>query len=134
MMSLLSQILDYQKRFVLRIVLPECLKSLLQDDHDFVTKQQKIIPIPARVTGVELFAEFREKHKDTTDFESFFNKILSSKLLYKFERPMFADFLRSYRDELTDAQQYPTNAPKPAEIYGFTHMVSFIIKMLSNYP
>ena len=87
------------------MVLPECLKDVLQDDHDFITKQQKIIPIPAPITATQLFAEFHQS-SDPTDFESFFNKVLSSKLLYKFERPMFADFLRSYRDEDTDAQEW----------------------------
>lgn len=113
---------DYQKRFVLRVILPECLKDVLQDDHDFITKQQKIIPIPTSPTASDLFAEF-----GNADFEPFFNKVLSSKLLYKFERPMFADFLRQFRNEQvdTDAQRYPEGAPPPAKVYGFAHLVSF---------
>jgi len=114
---------EYQKRFVLRVVLPECLKDVLQDDHDFITKQQKIIPIPATPTAADIFAEF-----GGDDFEPFFNKVLSSKLLYKFERPMFADFLRQFRNDQvdTDAQRYPNEAPPPARVYGFAHLVRYV--------
>ena len=84
-------------------------------------KQQKIIPIPATPTAADIFAEF-----GGDDFEPFFNKVLSSKLLYKFERPMFADFLRQFRNDQvdTDAQRYPNGAPPPASVYGYAHLVS----------
>ena len=66
-----------------------------------------------------------EKIYHLSDFEMYFNNVLSAKLLYKFERPMLADFLRKYRDKDSDAQKYPENAPSPAEIYGFNHLVSY---------
>ena len=55
---------------------------------------------------------------------SYFNTVLGSKLLYKFERPLLADYLRPFRKKNSDAQRYPEDAPKLIEIYGFHHLVS----------
>lgn len=117
---------DYQKRFVLRIELADELKDVLNDDHDFVVKQQKIVTIPVKLSVRKILKAFSEKYNENTeDFEMYFNNVLSAKLLYKFERPMLADFLRKYRDKDSDAQKYPENAPSPAEIYGFNHLVRY---------
>jgi len=117
--------LDYQKRFVLHIVLPEVLKEALQDDYEFIAKQQKLMDMPVAKSVKDILEDFSKLTGESiTDYEQYFNSALGSKLLYKFERPKLADFLRKFRDEGSDAQKYPEKAPKPSEIYGFPHLVS----------
>jgi len=52
--------------------------------------------------------------------------IVGAKLLYKFERPLYADYLSPFRTPDSDAQIYPEGAKKPAEMFGFTQLVRFI--------
>ena len=50
--------LDYQKRFVLHIVLPEVLKEALQDDYEFIAKQQKLMDMPVAKSVKDILEDF----------------------------------------------------------------------------
>ena len=49
---------DYQKRFVLHIVLPEVLKEALQDDYEFIAKQQKLMDMPVAKSVKDILEDF----------------------------------------------------------------------------
>jgi len=121
---------DYEKRFVLRIRVPSELKTALQDDQEFILRQRKVIPLPAPVSVHDILESFLEEGNHPTSIiegmESYFNSIVGAKLLYKFERPLYADYLSPFRTAESDAQRYPEGAKKPSEMFGFTQLVRFI--------
>lgn len=128
--SKMHQKTEYEKRFVLRVSLPFELKTALQDDQEFILRQRKVIPLPAPVSVQTILESFLKDGNHSPDMiegmESYFNSIVGAKLLYKFERPLYADYLSPFRTVDSDAQQYPEQAKKPSEMFGFTQLVRFI--------
>ena len=104
----------YENRFVFRLHLPYAVKTVLQDDQEFILRQRKVIPIPAVVNVKTILKTFlREGEHDESvieGVESYFNAIVGARLLYKFERPLFGDYLAPFRSPGADAQIYPPNA------------------------
>ena len=81
----------------------------LQDDNEFIIRQRKLIPLPAPKSVSEILREFAETFKQEEgeydsmkkamiEIEEYFDKILGARLLYKFERPSFADYLAPFRN------------------------------------
>lgn len=95
---------EFVRRPAVRLFIPDTLKSILVDDWEKVTKDQKLVQMPAP-TPINQFLEeyyrFESKHRraGSADAEileeviagvrEYFNKCLGRILLYRFERPQY---------------------------------------------
>ncbi|KAL5515814.1 hypothetical protein EMCRGX_G001035 [Ephydatia muelleri] len=114
-----------------KVVIPEELKKHLVDDWDFVTRQKQLVRVPKSVTVRSILQRY-EQHVSTVDADKsksgqikeicdglmeYFNVMLGSQLLYKFERPQYAEILQSHPD-------------KPmADLYGIEHLLRLFVRL-----
>ena len=99
------------------------------DDWDFITRQKKLLELPAKLTVDQILDNYvnhkkqaKSKNADaakegplievTTGIKEYFNTMLGSQLLYKFERPQYMKVLK---DEANKDKS-------PSEIYGGIHL------------
>jgi len=105
------------------------IKTWLVDDWDFITRQKKVVELPAKLTVDQILENFVNHKKQaksknaeavkegplleiTTGIKEYFNTMLGSQLLYKFERPQYTKLIK---DE--------ANRDKPlSKIYGGVHL------------
>ncbi|CAF0966753.1 unnamed protein product, partial [Brachionus calyciflorus] len=136
----LDKINNLECTFKNRILMPENLRILLIDDFDFIIQQNRIVQLPSKKSVVNILNEYIDyklnkgyldewDHIDENKLEEhnkyaeklnetvnglirYFNIMLGSQLLYKFERLQYSDML---------------NLKKPmSEIYGPIHFVRLI--------
>ena len=126
---------SYVQKIDVRIIIPQDLKRFLMDDCDFVTRQKQLVPLPKTdeltVKAVtEKYLKFREENVEDSKntgalvevcngINEYFNVMIGSQLLYKFERVQYSDLLKDF-----------PNKPL-CEIYGCEHLLRLFVK-LSN--
>lgn len=116
-----------------KIIIPQDLKRFLLDDCDFVTRQKQLVPLPKppelTVKGVtDQYLKYREENPEDvkllgtysevcTGINEYFNVMVGSQLLYKFERTQYGDILKEHPD-------------KPlCEVYGCEHLLRLFVKL-----
>ncbi|MCP9258586.1 Mortality factor 4-like protein 1 [Dirofilaria immitis] len=172
---------DFIRKNEIKIDIPSVLKDILVDDHDMVNRQMYLPRLPARHTVAGIVRQYADymgtcvEAKDTLTFEfgsddtqlnsmvvtlvessygiqDYFNNSLGLQLLYKFERPQYADLLSQhktkqaqffYSDEgtkdtkkkrssdVTDGDDSLTDDNdkfKPSEYYGFIHLLRLFVR------
>lgn len=95
---------DFLRRPAVRLFIPDALKSILVDDWEKVTKEQKLAPVPSPTPISQFLNEFYAAEADTrrpgsadadileeviAGVREYFNKSLGRILLYRFERQQF---------------------------------------------
>lgn len=110
------------------IVFPSALKRQLVDDWEFITKEQKLVPLPREptVSGVLsawLHSKSRRGIADKASREvadglrDYFDAALGTMLLYKFERNQYNTVIHKSKTEI-----------KPSKVYGAEHLLRLLIK------
>lgn len=91
---------QYTKKCEVKIKIPDEIKSWLVDDWDFITRQKKLVRLPAQVNVDQILDSYIEAKKGTklseeqvvevmSGIREYFNVMIGCQLLYKFERPQY---------------------------------------------
>ncbi len=115
-----------------RITIPRDLRRFLLDDADFVTRQKQLVPLP-KPKDKTVKAVLDEYVKSTLDknndgkgnvaeevikgISEYFDVVLGTQLLYRFERRQYSDLLKEYPGKSI------------SEIYGPEHLLRLFVKM-----
>lgn len=121
---------NYVSRSDVKISIPDDLKQWLVDDWDLITRQKQLVPLPRKKTIADIldeYAKYRAKNPNgikpgvaqevVNGVQEYFNVMLGTQLLYKFERPQYGDLL-------SDNPNLPMS-----QIYGSEHLLRLFVKL-----
>ena len=128
------------RRPAVKIFIPDALKSILVDDWEKVTKENKVAPTPAPISVTQFLSEYDEaesvhRRPGSADADileeviagvkEYFNKALGRILLYKFERNQYFDWHKQLE------KGHGEHAGKTlCDIYGCEHLLRLFGKIL----
>ena len=119
--------------YIVSVVIPEELKDMLVDDYDFVGRQKLLFHLPAKHSVQKILKKYFDEispaarspaavRETVLGLQEYFNVLLGSQLLYKFERPQYGDMLVKYPDLCA------------CQIYGAFHFLRFFVQISSILP
>ncbi|KAG5634164.1 hypothetical protein H0H81_003101 [Sphagnurus paluster] len=133
---------DSSKKPEMKLNLPEVLKVQLVDDWEAVTKNNQVVSLPRDPTVVGILEEFsayvlEKKPAGLRDPELliptiisgltvYFDRSLGANLLYRFERPQFAEMRRLHK---TGQHVVPGQEKEPSAVYGAEHLLRMLVSL-----
>eukprot|EP00095_Tigriopus_kingsejongensis_P005322 snap_masked-scaffold123_size333416-processed-gene-2.3 protein:Tk05322 transcript:snap_masked-scaffold123_size333416-processed-gene-2.3-mRNA-1 annotation:"mortality factor 4-like protein 1" len=122
---------QFYTKVEVRIKIPDELKPYLVDDWDYLSRQRKLVILPARITVDQVIQDYirqktrGQKHHPresailevTSGLNEYFNVMLGSQLLYKFEREQHSDILKEHPDT------------PMSQLYGPIHLLRLFVKL-----
>jgi mortality factor 4-like protein 1 len=128
------------RRPAVKIFIPDALKSILVDDWEKVTKENKVAPTPATISVTQFLNEYEEaelvhRRPGSADADileeviagvkEYFNKALGRILLYRFERNQYFDWHKQLE------KGHGEYAGKTlCDIYGCEHLLRLFGKIV----
>ncbi|KAH9988115.1 MRG-domain-containing protein [Russula compacta] len=129
---------DGARRPEMRLAVPDALKVLLVDDWEAVTKNNQLVTLPRSPTVLEILEEFRQHVLDAphqvvlptivSGLQVYFDKALGSNLLYRFERPQYAEIRKRY---VTGPTVQLNQEREMSTVYGAEHLLRMIVSLPS---
>ncbi|KIJ67400.1 hypothetical protein HYDPIDRAFT_173943 [Hydnomerulius pinastri MD-312] len=127
----------------MKLNVPEVLKVLLVDDWEAITKNNQLVPLPRSPTVVEILQEFKEhvikmgKQTSLRDpdlvlptiisgLTVYFDRSLGANLLYRFERPQYAEIRKAY---VTGPKVQVGQEKDMSAIYGGEHFLRMLVSL-----
>ena len=118
---------------IVNIIIPNELQALIADDWDFVSRQKLLFHLPAKVTVHKILKKYLDELTSLSNnpsnvkqmilgLQEYFNVMLGSQLLYKFERPQYGEMLTKYP------------GLNPSQIYGAFHFLRFFVQLETILP
>jgi mortality factor 4-like protein 1 len=115
----------------LKIDYSEEIKKSLVDDWDLVTRQKQLVRLPRQITVQNILDKYKENVVSSDPdknscgqiselcegLKDYFDIMLGTQLLYKFERPQYSDVLQMYPDK------------SPSEVYGIEHFLRLFVRL-----
>ncbi|EPQ53213.1 MRG-domain-containing protein [Gloeophyllum trabeum ATCC 11539] len=132
------------KKPEMKLNVPEILKVILVDDWEAVTKNNQLVPLPRTPNVVELLEEFKEyvlalppgatNLRDPklvlptiiSGLQVYFDRSLGQNLLYRFERPQYAEIRRQF---VTGPTVKVGQEKEMSAIYGAEHLLRMLVSM-----
>lgn len=122
---------NFVSRVDVKIAIPDDLKQWLIDDWDLITRQKQLVPIPRKKNITEILDEYIKSRAANPDdglkpgvvqevadgIQEYFNVMLGTQLLYKFERTQYGDILVDH-----------PNLPM-SHLYGAEHLLRLFVKL-----
>lgn len=116
----------------MRLEIPDLLKAQLVDDWEWVTKDNRLVPLPRSPTVQEILdryaatqprkdprtAEAAIFHEVLDGLRAYFDKCLGNMLLYKFERQQYLEVRKKYGDG------HPMS-----QVFGAEHLLRLFVSM-----
>ncbi len=115
--------------------LPGTLKQQLVDDWEFVTKENRLVPLPRKESVamiIDKWVRHRERSEDLAcqevadGLKAYFDAALPNMLLYKFERLQYNMWFHGAEAK---AREQDEDDPRPSKFYGAEHLVRLLLKM-----
>ncbi|KDQ52551.1 hypothetical protein JAAARDRAFT_61857 [Jaapia argillacea MUCL 33604] len=132
------------KKPEMKLNVPEPLKVVLVDDWECVTKNNQLVTLPRSPNVVELLQEFKDyvealpkgsnNLRDPaavlpliiSGLQVYFDRSLGSQLLYRFERPQYAEIRRRY---VTGPTVQVGQEKDMSAVYGAEHLLRMLVLM-----
>ena len=128
----------------IKSMLQKSLKNFLVDDFDLISRQRKTLMLPARINVADFIQSFYEEGEEAKNVEgvegvckglcSYFDAILGTQLLYKFERIQYSDIMKvllpRLKSECTETkvlQEHP--GVLMSKLYPPIHLLRLLTKL-----
>lgn len=134
---------DSHRKPEMKLNVPEALKVQLVDDWEAVTKNNQLVPLPRNPNVLEILLEFKDhiikmgKQTNLRDpelilptiisgLQVYFDRSLGANLLYRFERPQYAEIRKTY---VTGPKVVVGQEKEMSAIYGAEHLLRMLVSL-----
>ncbi|KAG6372632.1 MRG-domain-containing protein [Boletus reticuloceps] len=124
---------DSNRKPEMKMNVPEVLKVLLVDDWEAITKNNQLVSLPRTPNVIEILQEFKDLRDPDlvlptiiSGLTVYFDRSLGANLLYRFERPQYAEIRKTY---VTGPTVKVGQEKDMSSIYGAEHLLRMLVSL-----